>query len=188
MGIDLDHKHRKNRNRKQPKSNDVYLRLLHRLYKFLARRTGARFNKVVTKRLSMSKANRPPVSMSRIARAMAGKDESKIAVAVATVTDDVRLFEVPKVRVAALRFTAGARARIVKAGGECLSLDQLALQRPRGSNVVLLRGPRNAREAVKHFRNVGDSVKPYTRGHGKTSELARGRRQSRGGKFKFTRV
>lgn len=39
----------------------------------------------------------------------------KIAVVVGTVTDDVRLFEVPKVRVAALRFTETARARITKA-------------------------------------------------------------------------
>lgn len=32
-----------------------------------------------------------------------------------TVTDDVRLFDVPKIRVAALRFTETARARITKA-------------------------------------------------------------------------
>lgn len=40
--------------------------------------------------------------------------DGKIAVVVATVTDDVRLFEVPKLRVCALRFTETARARIVK--------------------------------------------------------------------------
>jgi hypothetical protein len=33
---------------------------------------------------------------------------------VATVTDDARLFEVPKLRVCALKFTETARARIVK--------------------------------------------------------------------------
>lgn len=33
---------------------------------------------------------------------------------VATVTDDVRMFEVPKLRVCALRFTETARARITK--------------------------------------------------------------------------
>lgn len=43
------------------------------------------------------------------------------------------------------------RARIEKAGGECLTLDQLALRKPTGSNTLLLRGARNAREAVKHF-------------------------------------
>lgn len=40
--------------------------------------------------------------------------EDKIAVIVATVTDDARLFEVPKLRVCALKFTETARARIVK--------------------------------------------------------------------------
>lgn len=53
--------------------------------------------------------------------------------------------------VCALRFTNTARARIEKAGGECLTFDQLAMRAPTGSNVVLLRGPKNAREAVKHF-------------------------------------
>ena len=53
--------------------------------------------------------------------------------------------------VAALHFTATARARIEKAGGECLTLDQLALKKPTGENTLLLRGPKNAREAVKHF-------------------------------------
>ena len=70
---------------------------------------------------------------------------------VGTITDDTRLLTVPKISVAALRFTATARARIEKAGGECLTLDQLALRAPTGSNTLLVRGPKNAREAVKHF-------------------------------------
>ena len=53
-----------------------------------------------------------------------------------TVTDDLRLYEVPKLSVAALRFTETARARILKAGGECLTFDQLALRAPTGSNTV----------------------------------------------------
>ena len=53
--------------------------------------------------------------------------------------------------IAALRFTATARSRIIAAGGEALTLDQLALRAPTGSNTLLLRGPKNAREAVKHF-------------------------------------
>ena len=72
-------------------------------------------------------------------------------VQVGTVTDDVRLLEIPKLSVAALRFTKGAKERILKAGGEALTLDQLALRAPTGSNTVLLRGKRNTREAVKHF-------------------------------------
>lgn len=49
-----------------------------------------------------------------------------------------------------LRFTRTARARIEKAGGECITLDQLALRKPTGANTLLLRGPKNSREAVKH--------------------------------------
>ena len=199
------------------------------LYRFLVRRTESDFNKVVLKRLFMSKTNRPPLSLSKLAKFMAGKvgarlnngcfvlhrgrsnwlpewvalvklakfmageagaqaackwqhgdnggassapafsfpgkaqavvcgghnsqparfhrsaaeprslpaapspasrldyngmlfldqlcsQDGKIAVLVGTITDDVRLFEVPKLRVCALRVTETARARILKVG------------------------------------------------------------------------
>jgi ribosomal protein L18E len=44
-------------------------------------------------------------------------------VIVGTVTDDKRLLTVPKLTIAALKFTETARARITKAGGKCLTLD-----------------------------------------------------------------
>ena len=81
----------------------------------------------------------------------AEEHKNKTVVIIGTVTDDNRLLVVPKLSIAALRFTATARARIEKAGGECLTLDQLALRAPTGANTLLLRGPKNAREAVKHF-------------------------------------
>jgi ribosomal protein L18E len=56
----------------------------------------------------------------------------KIAVVVATVTDDIRQLEATKMTVAALRFTETARAKIVKAGGKCLTLDQLIMTTPTG--------------------------------------------------------
>ena len=52
---------------------------------------------------------------------MSVQDES-IAVVVGTITDDVRVYEVPKLRVCALRFTATARARIVKVSLSCTSV------------------------------------------------------------------
>ncbi|CAL5342094.1 unnamed protein product [Camellia sinensis] len=58
----------------------------------------------------------------------------KIAVVVGTITDDIRAHEVPALKVTALRFTETARARIEKAGGECLTFDQLALRAPLGQN------------------------------------------------------
>jgi large subunit ribosomal protein L18e len=91
------------------------------------------------------------------------------------------LLEVPKMSIAALRFTRTARARIVKAGGECLTIDELAMRSPTGSNTILLRGPKNAREAVKHFGFGPHShKKPYVRQKGRKFEKARGRRRSRG--------
>ncbi len=127
--------------------------------------------------------------------------EGKVAVLVGTVTDDARLYDMPKMRVCALRFTETARARITKvrsialpmrrlrycarpcmqhdllsraimlhndyvshpwvrrmclvlflqAGGECLTFDQLALERPTGKNCLLVRGQKTSREACKHF-------------------------------------
>jgi ribosomal protein L18E len=100
----------------------------------------------------MSRMNRPPVSLSRIASGTKNDDAAKkTIVIVGTVTDDNRMLEVPKLSIAALRFTATARARILAAGGEALTLDQLALRTPTGANTILLRGPKNAREAYKHF-------------------------------------
>lgn len=99
----------------------------------------------------MSKTNRPPVSISRIVSNTTESHKGKTVVVVGTVTDDNRLLNVPKLSVAALRFTTTARARIEKAGGEALTLDQLALRAPTGANTLLLRGPKNARESVKHF-------------------------------------
>merc|ERR1711918_272007 len=87
MGIDIKAGGRKatqKRGRQAPVSENLYLRLLVKLYRFLARRTDAKFNQVVLKRLFMSKMNRPPVSISKIGRLMKGK-EGKTAVVVGTV-------------------------------------------------------------------------------------------------------
>lgn len=181
MGIDLDAHHVRSTHRKAPKSDNVYLKLLVKLYRFLARRTESSFNKVILRRLFMSRINRPPVSVSRIVANTSEKSNNKIIVVVGTVTDDNRLLTVPKLTVAALRFTATARARILAAGGEVLTLDQLALKAPTGSNTLLLRGPKNAREAFKHFGfGPHKHKKPYVESKGRKFEKARGRRRSRG--------
>ncbi|KAL9947840.1 hypothetical protein ACHAQF_001126 [Verticillium nonalfalfae] len=178
--IDLNRHHVRGTHRTAPKSQNVYLKLLVKLYRFLARRTDANFNKVVLRRLFTSRINRPPVSLSRIA-ANIKEDEKRIVVVVGTITDDNRLLTVPKVTIAALRFTATARARLAAAGGEAITLDQLALRSPTGGNTLLLRGPKNAREAVKHFGFGPHShKKPYVASKGRKFERARGRRRSRG--------
>ncbi|KAI2677026.1 hypothetical protein DTO013E5_4115 [Penicillium roqueforti] len=202
MGIDLDRHHVRSSHRKAPKSDNVYLKVLVKLYRFLAPqflqvyrcgdfreadmrcvigRTESNFNKAVLRRLFMSRINRPPVSLSRAVANISEAQKGKTVVVVGTVTDDNRLLTVPKLSIAALRFTATARARIEKAGGETLTLDQLALRAPTGANTLLLRGPKNAREAVKHFGfGPHTDKKPYVASKGRKFERARGRRRSKG--------
>uniref|UniRef100_A0A8C0GMV6 Large ribosomal subunit protein uL15/eL18 domain-containing protein n=1 Tax=Chelonoidis abingdonii TaxID=106734 RepID=A0A8C0GMV6_CHEAB len=66
QGVDIRHNKDRKVRRTEPKSQDIYLRLLVKLYRFLARRTNSRFNKVVLKRLFMSRTNRPPLALSRM--------------------------------------------------------------------------------------------------------------------------
>mgnify|MGYP000201527999 CR=1 FL=1 len=62
---------------------------------------------------------------------------SKTAVVVGTVTNDVRILEIPKLRLCALRVTEAARKRILGAGGEIITFDQLALQAPKAQAVPI---------------------------------------------------
>merc|ERR1712180_556943 len=184
MGIDLDHSKQRRVRRTEPKSRDIYLGLLVKLYRFLARRTNSGFNKVVLRRLFMSRANRQPLSLARLVRKMKYEGrEGKTAVVIGTVTDDLRIYDLPKIKLCALHVTARARARIIKAGGEIMTLDQLALKAPNGQNTVLLQGRRTARKANRHFGAAGkpgSHVKPFVRSKGRKFECARGRRASRG--------
>ena len=108
----------------------------------------------------------------------------KTCVIVGSILDEPRFQEVPKMRVCALRFTETARARILEAGGECLTFDQLAAANPKLEDIVMLQGKRTAREACKHFGPSpgakGSTSRPYVRAEGRKFEKARGRRKSRG--------
>jgi len=173
MGIDISHKHDRKTGRTKCVSKDPYMLLLVKLYRFLARRakSGKKFNQMVLRRLITTNTQRQPVSLKTLARVLnsptlpAEEREKKILVVVSTVTDDVRLFNVPKMTVCALRFTRTARARILKAGGRCLTLDQLALLAPTGRNTMFLRGPTKCREAYRHFGPApgarGSKTKPH---------------------------
>merc|ERR1712241_1668174 len=183
-GVDICHKNDRKVRRTEPKSEDIYLRLLVKLYRFLARRTEAKFNKIVLRRLFMSRINRPPLSLARLARQMKkdGRD-GKIVVVVGTITNDIRIFEVPKMTVCALHVTEKARERILKAGGEILTFDQLAIRAPTGKGTLMLQGPRKQRVAQRYFGAPGvpnSTTRPLVRAKGRKFERARGRRSSRG--------
>ena len=149
------------KNREATTTNN-YHQLLIKLYKFLARRTESKFNAVVHDRLTQSRTTRYPISLSRLAKiANTDAKREKILAIAGKVLDDERMMTLPKLKVCALQISESARARIVKAGGERYTFDQLAQIEPLGKNVYLLRGPRS-REAHSHFRGLkGDKAKPY---------------------------
>eukprot|EP01068_Selenidium_serpulae_P009746 Selendium_serpulae@DN5311_c0_g1_i2.p1 len=124
--------------------------MLAQLYKFLSRRTDSKVNQLIYKRLITPIRCRGPLSVRRIAKLMSGK-EDRTVVTTATVTEDQRLYDMPKLSIAALRFSENARRRISAAGGECLTLDQYAIRNPKGLKSVLLRGHTETRAAQKHF-------------------------------------
>lgn len=173
-------------------STNPYIKLLTKLYKQLSERTKSAFNKTVHSRLLKSRSNRAPISLSRVATVMRRKKlwletgkKAPIAVIVGDVLDDIRQQKIPTLRICALRFSRSARQRIVGAGGECLTFDQLAMQAPTGKNTFLLRGRKRGREALKHFGAAGVAgghVKPYVTSRG--AEVSRGRRASKGYKRK----
>ncbi|KRX95026.1 C-1-tetrahydrofolate synthase, cytoplasmic [Trichinella pseudospiralis] len=135
IGIDKCHRFLKKSVRRRAQTEDPYHLLLVKLYSFLARRSGSKFNKIVLKRLLMARRHKPPLSLRRLVNFMQRKGrEDKICVVVGTVTNDVRLYRVPKLQVCALHVTEQARVRILKAGGKILTFDQLALRAPKGEN------------------------------------------------------
>ncbi len=73
QGIDLIAGGRsKNKHNRKLRTPNLYYRLSVKLYKFLSRRTDAKFNKLVLKRLMNSRTYRAPVSVARLSR-FAGK-------------------------------------------------------------------------------------------------------------------
>jgi large subunit ribosomal protein L18e len=190
MGIDLKAGGRlKINKRTDVKGDNPYLKLLVKLYKFLARRTSSNFNKVIANRLCMTRVQKAPLSIAKLEEHMKGK-EAKTAVVVGTVTDDVRLRDMPTLKICALRFTEMARKRITAAGGTCMTFDQLAMEAPKGENCVLLRGAIKARVCNRYFGKApgvpNSTTRPYVRKasnlkrKNRKIEMARGRRKSRG--------
>eukprot|EP01057_Protomagalhaensia_wolfi_P003763 Protomagalhaensia_wolfi_Nauph_80__3762@NODE_3804_length_705_cov_1262_360360_g3002_i0_p1_GENE_NODE_3804_length_705_cov_1262_360360_g3002_i0NODE_3804_length_705_cov_1262_360360_g3002_i0_p1_ORF_typecomplete_len173_score31_42Ribosomal_L18/PF17135_4/1_8e52Ribosomal_L27A/PF00828_19/0_00031Ribosomal_L27A/PF00828_19/1_8e04_NODE_3804_length_705_cov_1262_360360_g3002_i098616 len=151
MAIDIPRKVRRQRKsgRTHIHSTNPQVQLLGKLYDFLARRTDSKFNTTIAKRLRMSKRNKPCISLLGLRHRMK-EHPGKVAVIVATVTNDDRVMKMTPMTVCALRFTETARARITQAGGECLTFDQLALRAPLGNGCALLKGNKN-RLADKYF-------------------------------------
>ncbi|UYV79792.1 RPL18 [Cordylochernes scorpioides] len=184
MGIDIGHKYDRKVVRKAPKSDDIYRRMLVKLYSALARKTNSKFNAIIKKRLCMSRINTPPMSIARLVRLMKKEGRAdKIGVVVGKITNDVRIYDIPSLKVCALKCSSKARDKIEAAGGEVMTFDELAKKSPTGKQTVLIQARRTAREACKHFGKAPgvphSHTKPFVRSKGRKFERARGRRKSR---------
>nr|NP_001117136.1 large ribosomal subunit protein eL18 [Salmo salar]P24558.1 RecName: Full=Large ribosomal subunit protein eL18; AltName: Full=60S ribosomal protein L18 [Salmo salar]CAA36483.1 ribosomal protein [Salmo salar] len=162
MGIVIQHNKDRLVRPKQPLSEDITL--LVKIYRLPGSKCStAPFNKVVLRRLFMSRTHRPPMSVSRMIRKMKlpGR-ENRTAVVVGTVTDDVRIHEIPNLKVSALKITRRNRTRILKFV-QIMRFVGLALAAPNRQKSVLLSAPRNARDVSRHFANAPSipHTKPY---------------------------
>jgi large subunit ribosomal protein L18e len=116
--------------------------------------------------------------VARFSRKALAENQDRIVVVVGDVTDDQRTKVPAGLKICALRVTETLRARIAAAGGSVLTFDQLALQRPRGTNCILIRGKKTARTACKYFGvpgKPGSHVRPRVISKGRKVETARGR-------------
>merc|ERR1712055_575374 len=133
----------------------------------------------------MSKANLPPIPVSKVGSLMGHPSKKKLTAVVGTVTNDIRYYNVPKnLNICALSVTDSARARIEKKGGKIITFDQLAKDHPTGKGTVLMQGCRRAPRRFRHFGPAPglprSHTRPYVRHKGRKFEKARGRRSSTG--------
>jgi large subunit ribosomal protein L18e len=87
----------------------------------------------IAERISKPRRNIPAVNLSRVRRHSA--DGETILVPGKLLGAGVLE---RKLRVAALRFTEGARRKIERAGGECLSISELVEENPKGSGIKVV--------------------------------------------------
>ena len=86
---------------------------------------------MVLKRLKQSRIQRYPMSLSRVVK-NASKAGDKTIVCVTKVLDDERMLVCPKMTICCLKIAESARKRILAAGGNVMTFDQLALKAPTG--------------------------------------------------------
>jgi large subunit ribosomal protein L18e len=114
------------------KSNPSLVALIHDL-KRRAQEQKAPVWKEVAERLSGPTRQQAVVNISRLDRHLADRD---VAVVPGKVLSAGSIDK--PVTVAAYAFSEGARAKLTKAGGKCLTLQELAQQNPQGTKVRII--------------------------------------------------
>ncbi|KAI4292191.1 large subunit ribosomal protein L18e [Pancytospora philotis] len=163
------------RGRKEPKSLNMNLRALHSFFSSIVKASGENADITlmkITKRLTMSRMNRPPVKLSAVAAELG--ESGKVAVVVGKILDDDEVLTVPAMKIVALQWSKTAKAKIEACGGSIHTLDQFIKVAGRMENIMLIKGDRNARKASKFFGAApgekGSATYPRIIGKGKNRE------------------
>lgn len=114
------------------KTNPVLNRLIDDL-RTLSREQGAPIWRDVAERLAARNRHRPEVNLSRVSR-YAAEGETVVVPGVLLGSGELT----KKLTIGAYRASAGARAKVAKAGGTLLGLRDLAASNPKGSGVRIL--------------------------------------------------
>ncbi len=117
---------------KTSKTNAHLARVVHELRE-LSRENEVAIWRDVADRLERSRRNWSEVNLSRVSR-YAAKGEQVVVPGVLLATGDLTA----PVTVAAFRASAAARKKIEAAGGQALSLLELAVKNPKGSGIRIL--------------------------------------------------
>lgn len=151
MGLQIKDNKKSSTKRTLSRSKNIYLNLLVKIYRFLARKTKSKFNIVVLKRLFSSRLNQPSISLSNLTKYP--NRENKILVVVGKVLNDERIPDIPKLTICALKFSSAAKQRILNSKGSIMTFDQLAKDNPMGKNTILLRG-KKIKKSSKKIKNL----------------------------------
>ncbi len=117
---------------KTSKTNAHLTRVVHELRE-LSRENEVALWRDVADRLERSRKNWSEVNLSRVSR-YAAKGEQVVVPGVLLATGNLTV----PVTVAAFRASAAARKKIEAAGGQALSLLELAVKNPKGSGIRIL--------------------------------------------------
>jgi len=118
---------------KRVKSTNPELLNVTRLLRKKSAETGANIWRDVAKRLSTSRRRRVAVNLSRLNRHTKAKET---VIVPGKVLGAGRLDH--PLNVAAFNFSEKAKAKILKAKGKCLSIQELMKKNPKGTNVKIM--------------------------------------------------
>ncbi|HDM66908.1 MAG TPA: 50S ribosomal protein L18e [Thermoplasmatales archaeon] len=118
--------------RRMRKTNPILIQLIHDLKKH-AKENDAPIWKDIAERLERPSRNWAEVNLNRISRYIRDDETALIPGKVLSTGELTK-----KVPVAAWAFSEKAREKILKAGGKCLTIQELMKQNPKGKNIRIL--------------------------------------------------